>query len=644
MKKQTTGLAATLALILAAGCAAAPKEFTVNFDSRYEVAGGKFALRDINPDLPDNWDGYNYVVLEFRVNTSQRFHVGFTTDYGYNELRLSSYVPNGWNRLAIPLRFYRSLPDARVDLAATYNQPRQTGWINLGGRRGELHGVDSIGIRMLAPIGDPRLVLRSVTLSVDDPGDRYLGEVPVIDRFGQHGLVDYPEKVASLEQLQAEWRAEESDLDNAPDYNYSRYGGYKQKRVEGTGFFRVEKIDGRWWFVDPDGYLFLSHGVDCVDPGRGGNVKELVARAGMFDVLPPEEFHSGRDGRRSASFRAWNLSRRFGENYGEKAAELTIRRLERWGLNTIANWSSADVYGKNRKAYTLGLHGIGIDGTMMGLADVYAPDFASKMDESMASYLPAQKDNPWVLGYFVGNEPSWLGQEARLCDLILAGEERPIKRALQEFLKGGDTSERKREFVYKTFDTFLQTVRRTMKKHDPNHLNLGIRFGNLNELDEQLMEICRNAFDIFSFNCYAIEPDKEMMDRALRLTDRPLIIGEYHFGTVDRGLAQSLWQVESQQQRGVAYRYYTEQGYSHPGLIGTAYFQWIDQDIMGRGDGENYNCGLFDVTDRPYKPQVEAIAATALRLYDVHSGTAEPFGEQPARARGHGGIPDLWNE
>jgi hypothetical protein len=299
----------------------------------------------------------------------------------------------------------------------------------------------------------------------------------------------------------------------------------------------------------------------------------------------------------------------------------------------------------NRKAHTLGLRGVGIDGSLMGLADVYAPDFTSKMDESMRSYLPAQKDNPWILGYFVGNEPSWLGQETRLCDLILEGTDRPIKTELKKYLQAGDTPERKKEFVYKTFDTFLQTVRKTMKKYDPNHLNLGIRFGNLNELDEQLMEICSRAFDILSFNCYALEPSKEMMNRALRLTDRPMIIGEYHFGTVDRGMAQSLWQVENEEQRGVAYRYYTEQAYSHPGLIGTGYFQWCDQDLTGRGsDGENYNCGYIDVTDRPYKYQVEATMETAKRLYDVHSGTVPPFNQEPEKARGHGSIPDLWNE
>ena len=638
-------LLAVAAMVSTAQCALAPEKFKIQFDSNHEVSGRKFAVRDINPDLPRNWDGYEFVVLEFRITTSQRFHVGFTTDYGYNELRVLSYVPNAWNKLAIPLKFYRRLPDARIDLAATYNQPRYTGWINLGGRRGELHGVDSIGIRMRVPIGNPEMEIRSITLSMDDPGDAYLGEIPAVDEFGQHNLVQYEGKITSLEQLQAEWRAEEKVLESeVTDYNYARYGGYRQKQVKGTGFFRVEKIDGRWWMVDPDGYLFLSHGVDCVNPGGGGITRDLDKRAGMFKELPPEPFRQHNRGRESASFTSWNLHRRFGDDFRQKSNELVIKRMNHWGLNTIANWSNAAVYSQNRIAYTLQLRGLAMDGSLMGLADVYAPDFATHIDSSMQSYLPENSDNPWVVGYFVGNEPSWLGQEARLCDLILAGEDRPIKTELVKFLLNGNTPERKKEFIHHTFRIFLQTVRTTMKRYDPNHLNLGIRFGNLNELDETLMEICREAFDILSFNCYDLRPGQEMMDRALRLTDRPMIIGEYHFGTVDRGLAQSLWQVESQQQRGVAYRYYTEQAYAHPGLVGTAYFQWCDQDLMGRGDGENYNCGYIDATDRPYKYQAEATMETAKRLYAVHSGELQPFDQKPDKARGHGGVPDVWSE
>ncbi len=636
----------------------------IQFDSNMEVSGQKFAIRDISPGLPANWDDYNFVVLEFKITTPQRFHVGFTTETGYNELRVMSYTANGWNKLAIPLKFYRRLPDAALDLAATYNQPRYTGWINLGGKRGPLHGVDSIGIRMNAPIKNPTLELRSISLSVEDPGDQYLGEKPVIDEFGQWDLGEYDGKINSLEQLKEEWETEGNEISLTKKrtvrnvatgelatkivlenpYNYSKFGGYLQAQTKATGFFRTEKINNRWWFVDPEGYLFLSVGVDCVSPGGGGNVRDLDQRKGIYKELPPGNLLQNPSRPESVSFGTWNLFRRFGSDYPAKSKEMIIKRMDKWGLNTIGNWSNPDVMRMNQKAFMLQLRGIGIEDGIMGLPDVYTPGYTEKIDAACKSSVEPNKDNPWLIGYFTGNEPSWLEQEERLCSMIMEGAERPIKTELKTWLAQGDTPERRKQFVFQTFRIFLKTVDDAMYKYDPNHLNLGIRFGNVMGIDREILEICKEVFDVFSFNCYDLYPKKEMMDRAEEITGLPMIIGEYHFGTVDRGMAQSLWQVNSQQERGVAYRYYTERAYDHPGLVGTAYFQWCDQDMTGRRDGENYNCGLVDVTDRPYKYQVEAMMETAKRLFDIHSGKINPIDQAPVKPHGHGGIPNLWNK
>ena len=635
----------------------------IQFDSSKEVSGQKFAIRDITPGLPANWDEYNFVVLEYKISTSQRFQVGFTTETGYNELRVMSYTPNGWNKLAIPLKFYRRLPDAALDLAATYNQPRYTGWINLGGKRGPLHGVDSIGIRMNAPINNPTFELRSIALSVEDPGDLYMENKPAVDEFGQSNLLEWEGKIHSLDQLKNEWKTEDKEIVPTKtiqrrnettgematitvavnQYNYSQYGGYLQAKGKATGFFHTEKIDGKWWFVDPEGYLFLSHGVDCVSPGGGGNVRDLDKRNGMYKELPPQSLNANSQ-RRGISFGTWNLFRRYGENYPEKSREMIIKRMDKWGLNTIANWSSAEVMNMNKKAFMFQLRDVGIEGGLMGLPDVYAPDFASKVDAGCKASVESYKNNPWLIGYFTGNEPSWLEQEERLCSMILDGPEKPIKTELKNWLAKGDTPERRKQFIFKTFRIFLETVDNSIKKYDPNHLNLGIRFGNVMGIDREILEICKDVFDVFSFNCYDLYPKKEMMDRAADITGLPMIIGEYHFGTVDRGMAQSLWQVNSQQERGVAYRYYTERAYAHPGLIGSAYFQWCDQDLTGRRDGENYNCGMVDVTDRPYKYQVEAVMETSKRLFDIHTGKLSPVEQAPVKPRGHGSIPNLWNK
>ena len=447
-----------------------------------------------------------------------------------------------------------------------------------------------------------------------------------------------------VEELQKEWIAEDRLPLQKGTYGYSRYGGYLEARIdEGTGFFRTAQVDGRWWFVDPEGYLFLSHGVNCVGPGGGGGVNRLEHRQNLYKELPPGNTARENSRRRAPSFGSWNLTRRYGEESREKSIDNIITRMDRWGLNTIANWSRRDVYHRNQKAFTLQMRGIGIEGDLMGLADVYDPGFGEMIDNAVRSTVEPYRDNPWLLGYFTYNEPSFTGREQRLCDLILQGKERPIKIALQEHLESEDSPEVRKEFIHNTFRILIESVDRALEKHDPNHLALGIRFGQ--EADNDLLKLCKDVFDVFSFNCYDLYPRKEMLDRFTEVTGKPLFIGEYHFGTVDRGMAQSLWQVNSQEERGVAYRYYTEQAYSHPGLIGTSYFQWCDQDLTGRGnDGENYNCGLIDVTDRPYPYLVEAVSESAKRIFRVHSGTLSPINQAPEKARGHGAIPDLWNQ
>ena len=85
------------------------------FDSKKIVSGKKIAIKDIAPQLPTDWDEYDYVTIEFRSTTPQRFQLGFTTDSGYNELRLISYVPNAWN--------FQSTENNRLDQLGRETRP-----------------------------------------------------------------------------------------------------------------------------------------------------------------------------------------------------------------------------------------------------------------------------------------------------------------------------------------------------------------------------------------------------------------------------------------------------------------------------------------------------------------------------------------
>lgn len=622
-----------------------PKVF--KFDSRKTMPGKKISLKEFDDKFPTDWSKYNYLVLEMTASTAQRIYLGVNTDDGYNELRFIFYAPKGWIRTAIPLKYFSQLPDGAHDLAATYNHRRPLSYINIDhGRRSPLSGVDSLGIRMHMPVKDEEVRIRKAYLTVGDPGDKYLGTKPVSDEFGQWNLGEFEGKVHSESELLKEWEKEDAALAAFQDNVHSRYGGLLGHKGKKTGFFHVQKIRGKWWFVDPDGYLFLSIASTGITGGGNGPIvnplKNLYAGSAPEGYIPEITSNVNQTQGRYVDYAAWNNYRRFGHDEGHsKANELVIRRMDYWGLNTFGNWCNREVISLGRKPFMVSLFGLGIGEGILGMPDVYDEGFSESVDSGVKTSVSPYVNNKMLIGYFVGNEPAWCNHEERLCELILESDaDRPIRIALEKYLReNGDTEASRLEFVYKTFEKFLACVNNSLKKYDPNHLNLGIRFGSGVPRDE-ILALSKKYFDVYSFNNYASIPNKDDMDWISARTGLPMIIGEFHFGTTDRGLGESLVRVTSQKDRGRAFRAYAETGFSHPALIGVSWFTWVDQPLFGRRDGENYNIGLVDITNRPYEWMVEAIQETSRNCYEVHAGKKKPYNILPERMGGT--FPDFW--
>jgi len=135
------------------------------------VATHEWILKEINPDLPADWTGYNFLVVEFRASSSQRFELGLTMSPKSVSKRIHPF-PGVWVRASIPLRFYRQGLGNGSDLAATVNQPRNSYWINIeAGGFGPTTNVQGMSVTMRYPAGSPTLEIRSVTLATNDPGD-----------------------------------------------------------------------------------------------------------------------------------------------------------------------------------------------------------------------------------------------------------------------------------------------------------------------------------------------------------------------------------------------------------------------------------------------------------------------------------------
>jgi len=580
----------------------------------------RWTLKELNPDLPSDWSPYQFLTLELRSSTAQRLELRLYTTNGLRHLRLHPFA-NAWIRAAIPLTYFQRPDRQGFDLASLSNKSRTGYFIHLMGGYGPINAVEAVGIAIETPVGSPVVEIRSARLDKESPGDAVLEPKPLVDEFGQWISADWPGKAKSLDDLKAAWTAEDKSL-NPGEFNFDKYGGFSNTTAKATGFFRVEQINGRWWLVDPDGHLFFSTGADGMSPGMGTRAE---GRDSVFTALPPAGLQppSGRTNQPAlASFYSWNLQRRFGVNYSRPWTDLTLRRMDAWGLNTIANWSDSQLWAAKRKPYIVMLRGWGIDNSAyLGMPDVFADEFPQKADAAAAEQCAPRKTDPWLLGYFIANEPPWPGRETEIASAILEGPANPIQRELKTYLADGDTPARRRDFVNRCVEKFLDVVNAAIRKHDPNHLNLGLRFGST---PSEAMLRASHGFDVFSVNSYGFEANRQRIETAFSVTGKPILIGEFHFGTPGRGMAAGLVQCANQEERGVAYRYYIENAAANPALIGAHWFEWLDEPNTGRNDGENYNIGFVDVTDRPYAELIEAAKLTHARLLDVHSGKVPP--------------------
>lgn len=85
-----------------------------------------------------------------------------------------------------------------------------------------------------------------------------------------------------------------------------------------TGHFRVEKYQGKWWLVDPQGYLFWSHGITCVGGGDETNVKgreRFYRPLNLPASVDSSLFVSECNDRKELSYWKLNMYRKWGADY-----------------------------------------------------------------------------------------------------------------------------------------------------------------------------------------------------------------------------------------------------------------------------------------------------------------------------------------
>jgi hypothetical protein len=503
-------------------------------------------------------------------------------------------------------------------------------------------GITSVRLAIARPTAPRELVIGSFRIMAPSETDRTAYE-GIVDEFGQFGPGSWPEKVSSTEMLRERGAAEAEQLaGGAVQPLGDRFGGLMSIPSFGaTGFFRTERRDGRWWLVTPEGHGFFSIGIDAVAPsgatyieGREFMFRDLPSRDGELAAHWSEAddrrglgAQRGRSFDRGQAFDFYtaNLERKFGADWRSRWREETIARLTTWCFNTIGNWSDPDLSAMHRLPYTVPLSPGGEYAKVSSgedwwgpMPDPFDPRFAEAADKMARNAAARFAGDPYLIGYFVDNELSW-GRSTRAhpqqyyalaINALAAGRQSPANVA------------------------FIGYLTETYRSPEGLGRAWGIALNSWNDLGTAGFALPRRAFDnpavigdLATFGRRFADAYYRTVAEALHRHDpaewakfhalgKPALIGEFHFGSVDRGLFwEGLVGVGRESERGPAYARYIRAVADNPDFVGAHWFQYLDEPLTGRTlDGENAHIGFVTVADLPYKDLVDAARTANLAI------------------------------
>ena len=385
------------------------------------------------------------------------------------------------------------------------------------------------------------------------------------------------------------------------DPETDKYGGWTIMHLDNPdGYFRVRKIGGRWWFVDPDGNLFLSKGLAVLSPGSSDRQRA-------------------------------NITEKYGNNTNWAKAETGFAREV--GFNTAGAWSMVDIIKAipDPMPYTVILSPMGsyngylksigaeADGYAAAGFEGYPYDFAFVFDSKFDEYVERElakaanyRTDKYLLGYFIDNEIPWKADALDRCFKKWPATHLNHQKA-QEWLdarKGrpgctlSDATDADRKaFIAYCYELYLEKVSTALKRYDPNHLFLGDRFNQWGHelVNSEMFKAAGKYVDVVSINHYQKwQPDQEAMHNWESWSGKPFMVTEFYTKGEDSGLGNTSgagWIVKKQGDRGLFYQNFVNELLKSGVCVGWHWFTYMDNDPTNQGsDSSNFDSNKGIVT------------------------------------------------
>jgi hypothetical protein len=410
-------------------------------------------------------------------------------------------------------------------------------------------------------------------------------------------------------------------VDLLPDYEaprklpaLSKYGGLVEKQPEATGFFRVKKIDDRWWAIDPEGYYYVNIALNSINTGNSdGSKKALEEKYGSEENWMKETISLLHE-------HGFNCAGSWSDHEAIIEANKTLERP----LAYTVNWNFMSSYGRKRGGT---YQQPGHTGYPNDAIFVFDPEFENFCDEH-AKQVVKYKDDPNLFGHFSDNEMPF---KFNAIDNYLSLPESDHGRlAAENWLKGKGitedqiTDDHREEFMALVADKYFSVVSNAIKKYDPNHMYIGARFYSSEKNHEKFMRTAGKYLDIVSNNYYGKwTPDSTDMSNWAEWTGRPFIVTEYYTKGEDSGMGNTSgagWIVRTQKDRGLFYQNYNLALLESGNCVGWHYFKYQDNDPEAKGvDPSNVDANKGIVSNRyePWTPMLEEMKELNTQVYSV---------------------------
>jgi hypothetical protein len=412
------------------------------------------------------------------------------------------------------------------------------------------------------------------------------------------------------------------DVSPAPKtVRLDHFGGRVDRHLKSTGFYRTRKINGRWWFIDPDGHPYLNAAVASVNPGSSPASADALAKT--FGT--------------QAEWMTKTSGLLISNGFNGAGAWSDVRLLRAapaqstHPLSYAINIEIMNAYGaKHGGTYNVPGHKGYPENTIF----VFDPAFETFAVQYVAAKIADYRDDPNLLGYFSDNELPLMRANLDGFLRLPAGDpgRQAAERWLQDHHATTPTDALRIAFLEYEADHYFQVVSSAIRKADPNHLYLGCRFYGQQLSDPEVFRAIGKYADAISINVYGIwQLDAETTAMWERESSKPFMVTEFYAKGEDSGMPNHTgagWIVRTQDDRGLFYENFVLALLESRACVGWQWFKYQDNDPddpHAEASNVDSNKGIVDRVYKPYDPLLIRMRDLNLTMYgvaDVFDATA----------------------